>query len=222
MRILLVSLVGLIGLVSFSCSETTKSIDAKPIIIKEEHKKGTTIELDKNDSSKEELNYEIVSDTSVFYSSDTIRIQSLKRVTNSWKGANGGLKISLKEKVDTLFDGSYGLVPDYEIIPSDYGLRLFTRATHNGGGNNDESWCIVNLGYNTFLDTIYIESINTGTEKRGDSSYWYNCFKELSFASDMKTFKIQVDSVCTKVDESKGYKTDTLSKGIRTKKIKLR
>lgn len=208
----------LLGLIC-SCSDKSKPKVVNSDVILETK---TESKLEHNDFVKETIKYIVEKDTLVIYKSDTITIQSLKRISNTWKGANGGIKVSLKEKTDTLFDGSYGLVPDYKIIPSDYGLRLFTRAKHNGGGNNDETWCIVDLNYDSFMDSIYSERINVSTERRGDSSYWFHCSKELSFSNDNKQFIIQLDSVCTKVDESKDYKTYTLSEGIRSKKVKLK
>lgn len=209
----------LLGLIC-SCADKSKPKVVNSDVILET-KTESKLEED-NDFVDEFINYIVENDTLVIYKSDTITIQSLKRTSNSWKGANGGIKVSLKEKTDTLFDGSYGLVPEYKIIPSDYGLRLFTRATHNGGGNNYETWCLVDLNYDSFMDTIYSERINVGTERSGDSSYLLHCSKELSFSYDNKQFIIQLDSVCNKFDESKDYKAYTLSEGVRIKKVKLK
>lgn len=215
-------LFNLIVLLSFSCSNNTKTLNYKSNTVLESKKTLTAQNKGKNDFTKEIIEYELEKDSFIFYKTDTIRIESLRRGSNTWKGAFGGIKVTLKDKSDTIFDGSYGLVPNYELVPSIYGLRLLTRATQNGGGNNYESLSILDLNYESFLDTIYNETINVGTEKRVDSSYWLFCSKKLIFSYTSKEATIQLDSTYYKMDESQEYSLETLSQGRRKKQIDLK
>jgi hypothetical protein len=154
-----------------------------------------------------------------------VSVSKLKPVSNAWRGAEGGLVVSRGELIDTIFDGAFGIPPEYYEVIHQGKHYLITRIQMGsvGGADNRASLNVWSLQEDLFLKNLFSKSMIDHSEHtylESDDKYWV-LSKQIDIKIEDSKVLLTVDSIVELLHYKSMKPFDTISKGKRVESYPL-